>query len=53
MLEYDRIDVSKWIDTNKNSGSQEFIICHYCYYLEISFKFQSEVCNGCHGCHEF
>ena len=29
MLEYDRIDVSEGIDTNKTDGSRECIILHY------------------------
>ena len=37
MLYYDRIEVSK-----------ECNICHYWYLLNISFKFQSNVCNRCH-----
>ena len=48
MLEYDRIDISEDIDTNKTSDSDEPIICHYCLLLRINFKFQSNVCDGCH-----
>ena len=48
MLYYDRSDVSKGIDVNKTSASKEFIICHYWYFLDKIFKFQSDVCNGCH-----
>ena len=22
--------------------------CHYCYFLDKGFKFQPDVCNGCH-----
>ena len=29
MLEYDRIDISEWIDVNKTSASKEWDICHY------------------------
>ena len=29
MLEYDRIDISEDIDTNKTSASKECNICHY------------------------
>ena len=45
MLYYDRIDVSKGIDINNTSKSKE---CHYWYFLDKGFKFQSEVWNGCH-----
>ena len=30
------------------SGLHKCSICHYCYFLEINFRFQSKVCNGCH-----
>ena len=29
MLQYEKIDVSEGIDTNKTSGSKEYLICHY------------------------
>ena len=29
MLEYDKIDISEDIDTNKTSSSKECKICHY------------------------
>ena len=47
MLEYERIDVSKRIDVNKTNGSREYVICHYWYFLEISFRFQPKECDGC------
>ena len=34
MLEYDRIDISEGIDTNKTSASKECIICHFWYFLD-------------------
>ena len=48
MLYYDRIDVSEGIDGNKTSASKECDICHYWYFLNYSFKFQSNVYNTCH-----
>ena len=48
MLCYDRIDVSERIDVNKTSESKECNVCHYWYFLNKSFKFQPNVCNGCH-----
>ena len=48
MLYYDRIDVSERLDINKTSASKECDICHYWYFLNKGFKFQSNVCNGCH-----
>ena len=32
MLEYDRIDISEGINTNKASASKECNICHYWYF---------------------
>ena len=48
MLYYDRIDVSEGIDVNKTSKSKECDICHYWFFLNKRFKFQSYVCNRCH-----
>ena len=45
MLYYDRIDLSEEINVNKPSPSN---VCHYWYFLNYSFKFQSNVCNRCH-----
>ena len=48
MLYNDRIDISRGIDVNKTSESKECDICHYLYILNKGFKFQPNVCNGCH-----
>ena len=48
MLCYDKIDVSKGIHFNKTSASKECDICHYWYFLDKRFKFEPNVCNGCH-----
>ena len=48
MLYYDRIDVSEGTDVNKISASKERGVCHYWYFLNYSFKFQPNVCSGCH-----
>ena len=47
MLYYDRINISEGIDVNKTSASNECDICHCWYFLNFSFKFQSNVCNRC------
>ena len=49
MLYYDRIYVSGGIDVNKTSATKKCDICHYYYFLEKGFKFQSYVCNICHN----
>ena len=48
LLYYDRIDISKRIDINKTSASKGCDICHYCYFLSYSFKFQPNPGNRCH-----
>ena len=44
MLYFSRTDVSKGIDVKKYE-SKECNICHYWYFLDKGFKFQSDVCN--------
>ena len=48
MLYYNRIDVSEGIDINKTSAPRECDICHYWYFLNKGFKFQTYVCNRSH-----
>ena len=48
MIYYDRTDVPKGIDVNKTGKSKECDICQYWYFLNKGFKFQPNVCNGCH-----
>ena len=48
MLEYDRIDISEGIDTDKTSASKECSICHYWYFLDKSFNYDPYLCNGYH-----
>ena len=48
MLEYDRIDISEGIDVNKTNLSKECDLCHYWYFKNIDFKYESYLCNGCH-----
>ena len=45
MSYYDRIDISERIDVNKKSASKKCDVCHYWYFLNYSFKFQSNACN--------
>ena len=47
MLEYDRTQVFEGIDANKTNSSRECIICHYWYFLEINFKLDLKMHNGC------
>ena len=48
MLYFARIDVSEGNDINKTTASKELDICHYWYFLNKGFRFQPNVCNGCH-----
>ena len=49
MLQYNRIGVSEGTDINKTSESKEYMLCHYCYFKDINFKFQPYLCNGSHA----
>ena len=46
---YEKIDVSEGVDVNKTSLSKEFMHCHFWYFKDVAFKFESHVCNGCHN----
>ena len=48
MLYLNRIYISKGIDINKTSAPKACYICHYLYFLNLSFKFQPNVCNKSH-----
>ena len=48
MLQYEKIDVSEGIDTNKTSASKECMICHYWYFKDVEFKFEPHVSIKCH-----
>ena len=48
MLYYDRVDISEGTDVNKTSPLKECHVCHYCYFLNYSFKFQINICNRSH-----
>ena len=48
MLEYDRIDISEGVNTDKTSASKECSICHYWYFLDKNFNYDLYLCNGCH-----
>ena len=48
MLQYEKISISEGIDTNKTSASKECELCHYWYFKDVGFKFESHVRNKCH-----
>ena len=49
MLQYDRIDITEGIDTNKTSASKQCNICHYWYFLDKNFYYEPCLRNGCHN----
>ena len=48
MLQYNKIDISEGINTNKTSTSKDCDICHYWHSLDKCFKYEPCLCNGCH-----
>ena len=46
MVEYDRIYISKGTDVNKLNASNECDACHYLYFKDIGFKYESCLRNG-------
>lgn len=48
MFGYDRIGASGGTGTIKTGGSCECIICQFCFFQKINFRFQPKWCNGCH-----
>ena len=48
MIECERIDISEGVGVNKTNLSKECDICHYWYFKNVGFKYQSYLYNGCH-----
>ena len=42
------MDISEGIDVNKTNELKDCFICHYWYFIDKGFKFQSDVLNGYH-----
>ena len=49
MLQYGRIDVSERIDVDRINKSKECMLCHYWYFRDVCYKFQTYLCNACHA----
>ena len=49
-MSYNRIELMlrKELTLTKKSALKECHICHYWYFKDIDFKYESYVCNGCH-----
>ena len=49
MLEYDRIDISEGIDTNKCKYiSKKCSLCKFYYFLDKNFNYGPYLCDGCY-----
>ena len=48
MLQYQKIDVSEGINTNKTSASKECELCHYWFFKDVGLKFEEHLCNRWH-----
>ena len=48
MLQYEKVNISEVIDTNKTSASKECMLCHCWYFKDVGFEFELHVCNKCH-----
>ena len=49
MLEYDKINISEWIDVNKTNESKECTPCHYWYFLNKNCSYGPYVWDGCYN----
>ena len=48
MISYERNDYGEGIDFSQSDKSGKCMICNYCYFSD-GFKYQPDICNGCHG----
>ena len=48
MLQYEKIDVSDGVGSNKTRASKQCELCHYWFFKDVGFKFEEHVCNGYH-----
>ena len=50
MFEYDRIDISEGIQTNKNIlTSKKCYLCGYWYFINENYNYQKYMCNPVFG----
>ena len=48
MLYYEKINVSEGIGITKSDKSKECMVCHYGYFFDLNYAYESYVCNGFH-----
>ena len=41
MLQYQKIDIAKGIDINKNNASKECELCHYCFLKKLDLNLKN------------
>ena len=46
MLYHDRFGASEGIDVNKSSKPKEFMLHHYCCFLDNGYRYEPEAFNG-------
>ena len=49
MLVYEKIYISDGIDVDMSDKSKESMLCHYWYFLDKSFSYGPELCDGCYN----
>ena len=49
MLQYEKNQYLRGIDTSKTSASRECELCHYWHFKDVGYKFQPYVCNDFHA----
>ena len=52
MLQYENNDDPEGIDINKTCASKEYMLCHYWYFKDIGYKFESIESNVCNKYHD-
>ena len=49
MLEYNKIDISEYIDIDKKNKPKECMLCHYWYFLDKNFSNGPYLCDSCYN----
>ena len=45
----ERIDISNGIDVHKSDKSIECVLCHYWYFIDLSFNYRPYLCDACYN----
>ena len=49
MLLYEKRDISDGIDVGMSDKLKEYMLCHYCYFLDKNFSYGLYLCDGCYN----